>query len=104
MHLADRLPVPATRARGSGRWHVPVVAILAAAGLLLSTLAPAWAANPTRLFDPSVRPRLGTTATTIELSVAYRDSDGSPAEWVRVQIGDLTKTMTKEAAPTGNSA
>ena len=59
-------------------------------------VAPALGASgPTRLSDAVVSDRTGTTASTITFTVAYRNREGSPANWVRVKIGSVTQTMTK---------
>lgn len=64
--------------------------------LIVGVVAPAAAApGPTRLFDASVTPRTGTTATQIELDVSYRNREGSPADYVRVRIGGSTHAMVK---------
>ncbi len=91
------------RSRGrSPRRSYPVVARLGAlvAGILvaLSLVAPVWAgAGPTKLSDPAASPRSGTTTTTITVTVTYRNREGSPADWVRVRIAGVTRTMARSA-------
>ncbi len=88
MHPVARIPLPRGR-------HPRIVAPIAAIALMLSVVAPALADETTRLSNAKVSPRSGTTATTIEISVRYRDSDGSPPQWVRVDVGGATRTMTQ---------
>ena len=73
-----------------------LAATLTALALLLALVAPAPAGSgPTRLSDASVSPREAKTTTTIELRVAYRNREGSPADWVRVKVAGSTHAMTR---------
>ncbi len=81
--------VPSTSGR-TARLITFVVALL----VTLTVVAPVGAgAGPTRLSDPAVSPRSGTTQTTISVAVQYRNREGSPADWVRVRIGGTTYAM-----------
>ena len=65
-----------------------MAAAVVSLALLFAAVAPAWAGSgPTRLSDAAVAPRSGTTATTIVVTVSFRNREGSPADWVRVKIG-----------------
>ena len=58
--------------------------------------APAFAApGPTRLSDGGVSDRTVMTTDTVTVTVAYRNREGSPADWVRVRIGGSTHAMTR---------
>jgi hypothetical protein len=71
-------------------------ASLSAIIVLLLGIAPAFAApGPTRLSDGGVSDRTVTTTETVTVTVAYRNREGSPADWVRVRIGGSTHAMTK---------
>ena len=71
----------------------PLVALVAAAWLALLA-GPAGATNgSTRLIDPEVSPRSGTTKTVVSFSVVYRNREGSPADWVRVRVAGVTHEM-----------
>ena len=66
-----------------------------AIALVMALVAPAWAAaGPTRLSDASASPGSGTTLTTIDFAVTYRNREGSPADWVRVQVAGSTHDMS----------
>ena len=67
--------------------------VLVAWLLLLVTPVAAGPAGPTRLADPSVTPRFGTTATTVAFSVVYRNREGSGPDWVRVVIDGVARDM-----------
>lgn len=74
------------------------VALLAAASVLAGffALPVAAASGPTRLRDPVVEPRLATPGALVTFAVTYRNREGSPADWVRVEVGE----MVHELAPT----
>jgi hypothetical protein len=94
MQRPDRRPGASTPASSSGRWPARIVASIGAVLLALSAVAPAWAGSgPTRLSDASVSPDSGTPTTTIVVTVAYRNREGSPADWVRVHIAGDTHPM-----------
>ena len=68
------------------RLSLQLVGALVGAGLLcLALVLPALGAavGPTKLENPSVNPRTGTTATLITFSVTYRSVKGSAPEYVR---------------------
>lgn len=94
-------PVVPTRSRpGFGpRRFAPRRAAFGALGialaLVLATFVPASAAaGPTRLADASVSPATGTTLTRIDFAVIYRNREGSPADWVRVNVAGITREMS----------
>ncbi len=97
MHPVARFPLPGSRPRIAGGRGPRIVAPIAAIALALSVVAPVWADETTHLSNAKVSPRSGTTATTIEISIRYRDDDGSPPQWVRVDVGGAARTMTKTA-------
>jgi hypothetical protein len=73
---------------------------IAAAMLLLAALAtPMAAAAPskTTLSNAVVSPRTGTTATTIQISVVFRNSDGSRADGVTAIVGAVKHAMSPAA-------
>jgi len=80
------------RSHQAPRRHAHIAVIgpwFAAIVLLLAVAAPAWAAaGPTRLWDERVSDRSATTEESITFSVSYRNREGSPADWVRVRVGD----------------
>jgi hypothetical protein len=66
-----------------------------AIALVLALVAPVSAgAGPTRLSAGSASPGSGTTATVISFAVTYRNREGSPADWVRVQVAGSAHAMT----------
>ncbi len=86
------------RAREAGAW----IGAVAAAMLLLAALAtPMAAAAPskTTLSNAVVSPRTGTTATTIFISVVFRNADGSRSDGVTATVGAEKHVMA--AAPGG---
>ena len=98
MHLPARHPGDPSRTPVGGRSQARIVASIAAIVLMLSAVSPAWAgAGPTRLSDPSVSPRSGRPTTTVVVTVAYRNREGSPADWVRVTVAGSTHRMTQVA-------
>ena len=79
------------------RLSLQLVGAMIGAGLLcLALVLPALAAavGPTKLENPSVNPRTGTTATLITFSVVYRSVKGSAPDYVRVVVGPSTFPMT----------
>ncbi|HEV8403601.1 MAG TPA: SH3 domain-containing protein [Candidatus Limnocylindrales bacterium] len=77
------------------------LAALAAAVLLLAALAtPMAAAAPskTTLSNAVVSPRTGTTATTILISVVFRNSDGSRSDGVTATVGTIKHAMSPSAS------
>ena len=73
----------------------PLLALCAAVLILLASVIPALAVEgPTRLFDPVVSPRSGTTTTVITFSVGYRNREGSAPSHVTVIIGGGRHAMT----------
>jgi hypothetical protein len=82
-----RSPAP----RGAGQL---IATIAAAAALLLSLALPVAAdSGPTRLYGASASPGSGTTATTIELTVGYRNHEGSGPASVTVLIDGTPHDM-----------
>ena len=72
----------------AGAWALAIA-------LLLALVAPAAAgAGPTRLSGGSVSPGSGTTKTTISFEVSYRNREGSPAGWVRVNVAGDNHAMS----------
>jgi hypothetical protein len=71
---------------------------LAAVVLLLATVAPAWAAGTTRVWDGRVSDRSVRADEPITFTVRYRNSADSPAAWVRVRVGPDVHEM----APLGD--
>ena len=66
--------------------------------LLVLFAAPISAAgSTTTLSNATVSPRSGTTATTIVVTVTYKNSKGSRAESVIARIGGADKAMTRVA-------
>ncbi|MEO8468245.1 MAG: SH3 domain-containing protein [Chloroflexota bacterium] len=78
------------------RLSLQLVGAMIGAGLLcLALVLPALGAvGPTKLENPLVSPRTGTTATVITFSVTYRSVKGSAPEYVRVVVGPSTFPMT----------
>lgn len=72
-----------------------VGSVLIAAILVLGAIVPAFAAGPgpTRLSDAAVSPRSALTTQTVTFTVAYRNREGSPADWVRVVVGGTDHAM-----------
>ena len=72
-----------------------LTAMLAAGVLLLAIVLPAMAGavGPTKLENPTVDPRTGTTATPITLIVTYRNTQGQAPDYVRVVVGESTYAM-----------
>lgn len=82
----------------SGGWLAAARAVMVAAALIVTLVVPAAAGSgPTRLSDATVSSRSVTTAMTVTFTVAYRNREGSPADWVRVRIGGDVHAL----APTG---
>jgi hypothetical protein len=79
--------------------HARSATVIAVVAFMLAWVAPVWAvsAGPTRLSDASASPRSGHPTTTITVSVAYRNREGSPADWVRLRIAGSTRTMAHVA-------
>ncbi len=69
---------------------------MAAAFLALAMVVPALGApvGPTKLENPDVSPRSGTTTTLIAFSVTYRSTHDLPPEYVRVVVGSTTYPMS----------
>ena len=79
------------------RLSLQLVGALVGAGLLcIALVLPALGAavGPTKLENPSVNPRTGTTATLITFSVTYRSVKGSAPEYVRVVVDSSTFPMS----------
>lgn len=75
----------------------PLIAACAAFLVLLSLVVPVLAGEgPTKLFQPNVTPRAGTTATTITFTVWYRNREGSEPDHVSVQIDGVEHAMTSD--------
>jgi hypothetical protein len=73
----------------------PLAALWAAVVVSLALVVPALAVQgPTMLYDPSVSPRTGTTATTITFTVQYRNREGSEPAHVSVVIDGTAHRMT----------
>lgn len=87
-----------TCARALARCSALVRPVLVALLLVAMAIAPASAGSgPTRLSDATVSARSGTTADVIVFTVAYRNREGSPADWVRVSIGGDAHAMTQSS-------
>src|SRR5262245_26225891 len=74
-----------------------VVAVWAAFVVVLANVAPAVAATtagPTKLVNPSVSPRSGTTSTKIVFEVGYRNRTGTAPDRVDVVIDGVRHRMT----------
>jgi hypothetical protein len=90
--LTRRSPAP----RGAGQL---IATIAAAAALLLSLALPVAAdSGPTRLYGASASPGSGTTATTIELTVGYRNHEGSGPASVTVLIDGTPHDMVADGS------
>lgn len=79
------------------RLSLQLVGAMIGAGLLcLALVLPALGAavGPTKLENPTVEPRTGTTATVITFSITYRSVKGSAPEYVRVVVGSSTFPMS----------
>ena len=86
--------VHATVAHRSELFRSMLVALI----LFAMAIAPASAGSgPTRLSDGGVAARAGTTADAIAFTVAYRNREGSPANWVRVNVGGDSHAMTQSS-------
>ncbi len=86
---------PRQRARRPSGVGVVARALAAAVVLLATIIGPVAAdAGPTRLSDASVSDRSGTPTTSITFTVAYRNREGSPANWVRVVVAGSTHAMS----------
>ncbi|MEO6206385.1 MAG: SH3 domain-containing protein [Candidatus Limnocylindrales bacterium] len=82
----------ATVARRSELIRSLVVALM----LVAMAIVPASAGSgPTRLSDGAVSANSGTTSDVIVFTVAYRNREGSPADWVRVSVGGDSHAMTQ---------
>lgn len=78
--------------------RVSVHAALAAVLLVVITVLPVLAVSgPTRLSDPQATPTSATSDTTVTLAVTYRNSEGSPPDYVRVSVAGSTLAMTPSA-------
>lgn len=86
--------VHATRARRSDLLPSMLVALILVAMAVTSVSA---GSGPTRLSDGAVSPRAGTTADAIAFTVAYRNREGSPADWVRVSVGGDLHAMAQSS-------
>lgn len=93
-----RYPVPdqgdRRARRGLQLFGAAVVAGLVCLALVLPALA---AVGPTKLENPTVTPRSGTTATIVTLAVTYRSTQGTGPDYVRVVVGDTTFPMSATA-------
>src|SRR5262249_35684273 len=76
-------------------WAVAVLALLNVTPVGAATAA----GGPTKLVNPDVTPRSGTTSTTIVFEVGYRNREGSPPDHVDVIIDGVAHAM----AATGTS-
>ncbi|MHB8890996.1 MAG: hypothetical protein ACYC65_03005, partial [Candidatus Limnocylindrales bacterium] len=75
--------------------RVAVRAALAALILAASTILPALATSgPTSLFAPAATPTSGMSGTSVTFTVTYRNSEGSPPDYVRVVVAGATHAMT----------
>ena len=87
---------PATQPRRRAVRPLAALWLALVAGLAL--VVPALAVQgPTMLYDPSVSPRTGSTATTITFSVQYRNREGSEPAHVSVVIDGTAHRMTGAA-------
>ncbi|HEX5828849.1 MAG TPA: hypothetical protein VFY23_15090, partial [Candidatus Limnocylindrales bacterium] len=88
------------RATGAALRRPALRAALAAALLVAVSVLPATAASggPTSLVNAEVSPRSGTTKTTIDFAVTYRNSQGAEPQYVRVKIGDAVHDMRPSTA------
>lgn len=79
-------------------WSAPFRSALVAVILVAMIIAPATAGSgPTRLSDAAVSARSGTTSDAIAFTVAYRNREGSPADWVRVSVGGDSHPMAQNS-------
>jgi hypothetical protein len=75
----------------------PLIAACAAVLVALAFVVPVLAVEgSTKLLDPSVSPRTGTTATTITFTVVYRNREGSAADYVKVVIDGRAHLMSSD--------
>jgi hypothetical protein len=75
----------------------PLIAACAAVLVVLALVLPVLAVEgSTKLLDPSVSPRTGTTATTIVFKVVYRNREGSAADYVKVVIDGKAHLMSSD--------
>ena len=83
------------RSRGTHRGLRLLAAMLAAGMLLLAIVLPALAGavGTTKLENPGVDPRSGTTATQITFTVTYRNTQDLPPDYVRVVVNGVTYAM-----------
>lgn len=88
------------RSRGKHRGLRLLTALLAAGLLLLAVVLPALAAavGPSKLENPTVDPRTGTTSTPITFTVAYRNTQGQPPDYVRVVVAGAIYAMQASGA------
>ena len=71
-------------------------ALLAAAVLVFAVVPATFAVQgPTHLSDAGVSDRSVSTAQAVTFTVAYRNREGSPADWVRVRVAGATHAMTR---------
>ncbi|MFI5042828.1 MAG: hypothetical protein ACHQNA_13455 [Acidimicrobiales bacterium] len=82
------------RAHEAWAW---IGAAVAAALLLAAFAMPMSAATPSRttLSNADVSPRTGTTATTITITVVYRNDRGFSAESVTAAVGPIDQRMDR---------
>ena len=71
----------------------PLVAVVAIAWLALLAGPVDATRGSTRLSEPDVSPRSGTTRTVVSFTVVYRNREGSPPDWVRVTVAGATHAM-----------
>ena len=73
----------------------PLLAACAAVLVVLALAAPVVAAEgPTKLFQPNVSPRAGTTSTRIVFTVWYRNREGSAPDHVSAVVDGVAHAMT----------
>ena len=92
-------PAPAWSASLGSAIGPALRSALLAMAVMVLVVAPAATptsagAGPTRLSSASVSPSTGTTDSLITFTVAYRNREGSPADWVRVNVAGSTRAMT----------
>jgi hypothetical protein len=75
----------------------PLIAACAAVVVAFALVLPVLAVEgSTKLLDPAVSPRTGTTATKITFTVVYRNREGSAADYVKVVIDGTAHLMTSD--------